>query len=55
MLLELGDRRIRVNGIAPDVISTSGRGEIRARTPLARAGHRAAAGWRRGESGGFEV
>jgi NAD(P)-dependent dehydrogenase (short-subunit alcohol dehydrogenase family) len=85
LALELGDRHIRVNCIAPDVIPTPGIGEIRSQTPLARAGHvddvagaavflasdlsrfvtgttlhvdggnRAAAGWRRAESGGFEV
>jgi NAD(P)-dependent dehydrogenase (short-subunit alcohol dehydrogenase family) len=85
LALELGDRHIRVNCIAPDVIPTPGIGEIRSQTPLTRSGHvddvagaaiflasdlsrfvtgttlhvdggnRAAAGWRRADSGGFEV
>jgi len=39
LALELGDRRIRVNCIAPDVIPTPGVGELDARTPLDRRGH----------------
>jgi 3-oxoacyl-[acyl-carrier protein] reductase len=39
LALELGDRRIRVNCVAPDVIPTPGIGEVDARTPLARRGH----------------
>jgi 3-oxoacyl-[acyl-carrier protein] reductase len=38
LALELGDRRIRVNCVAPDVIPTPGIGEVEARTPLARPG-----------------
>jgi NAD(P)-dependent dehydrogenase (short-subunit alcohol dehydrogenase family) len=38
LALELGDRRIRVNCIAPDVIPTPGVGELDARTPLDRRG-----------------
>jgi NAD(P)-dependent dehydrogenase (short-subunit alcohol dehydrogenase family) len=37
--LELGERLIRVNCIAPDVIPTPGIGEVPVRTPLPRAGH----------------
>jgi 3-oxoacyl-[acyl-carrier protein] reductase len=39
LALELGDRNIRVNAIAPDVIPTPGTGHIHATTPLARRGH----------------
>jgi 3-oxoacyl-[acyl-carrier protein] reductase len=39
LALELGDRNIRVNAIAPDVIPTPGTGDIEAATPLARRGH----------------
>jgi 3-oxoacyl-[acyl-carrier protein] reductase len=39
LALELGERRIRVNCVAPDVIPTPGVGEIAAPAPLARAGH----------------
>ena len=40
LALELGDRLIRVNCIAPDVIPTPGTGDMGApHTPLARAGH----------------
>ncbi len=39
LALELGDRMIRVNCIAPDVIPTPGIGEVEVRTPLPRAGH----------------
>jgi NAD(P)-dependent dehydrogenase (short-subunit alcohol dehydrogenase family) len=38
LALELGERRIRVNCIAPDVIPTPGIGEPPVRTPLPRAG-----------------
>jgi 3-oxoacyl-[acyl-carrier protein] reductase len=39
LALELGERRIRVNCIAPDVIPTPGIGEVGVRTPLPVAGH----------------
>jgi NAD(P)-dependent dehydrogenase (short-subunit alcohol dehydrogenase family) len=39
LALELGDRGIRVNCIAPDVIPTPGTGPIEVRTPLPRQGH----------------
>lgn len=39
LALELGERSIRVNCIAPDVISTPGIGDVPVRTPLPRAGH----------------
>jgi 3-oxoacyl-[acyl-carrier protein] reductase len=39
LALELGQRMIRVNAIAPDVIPTPGIGEVDVRTPLPRAGH----------------
>lgn len=39
LALELGDRRIRVNCVAPDVIPTPGIGEPPVRTPLPVAGH----------------
>lgn len=40
LALELGDRRIRVNCVAPDVIPTPGIGiDIPVRTPLPEAGH----------------
>jgi NAD(P)-dependent dehydrogenase (short-subunit alcohol dehydrogenase family) len=40
LALELGDRTIRVNCIAPDVIPTPGiGGEVEVQTPLPRAGH----------------
>lgn len=39
LALELGDRMIRVNCIAPDVIPTPGIGEVPVRTPLPRAGN----------------
>jgi NAD(P)-dependent dehydrogenase (short-subunit alcohol dehydrogenase family) len=39
LALELGDRGIRVNCIAPDVIPTPGIGTPPVRTPLPRAGH----------------
>jgi NAD(P)-dependent dehydrogenase (short-subunit alcohol dehydrogenase family) len=39
LALELGDRRIRVNCIAPDVIPTPGIGDIPVKTPLPFAGH----------------
>jgi NAD(P)-dependent dehydrogenase (short-subunit alcohol dehydrogenase family) len=38
LALELGERRIRINCIAPDVIPTPGIGEPPVRTPLPRAG-----------------
>ncbi len=38
LALELGDRGIRINCIAPDVIPTPGIGEPPVRTPLSRAG-----------------
>src|SRR5215470_12430273 len=39
LALELGERMVRVNCIAPDVIPTPGIGEVAVRTPLPRAGH----------------
>ena len=39
LALELGDRLIRVNCVAPDVIPTPGIGPLPVSTPLARAGH----------------
>jgi NAD(P)-dependent dehydrogenase (short-subunit alcohol dehydrogenase family) len=39
LALELGERQIRVNCIAPDVIPTPGIGEVPVKTPLPRAGH----------------
>jgi 3-oxoacyl-[acyl-carrier protein] reductase len=39
LALELGDRMIRVNCIAPDVIPTPGVGEMEVKTPLPRPGH----------------
>ena len=39
LALELGERLIRVNCIAPDVIPTPGIGEVPVKTPLPRAGH----------------
>jgi NAD(P)-dependent dehydrogenase (short-subunit alcohol dehydrogenase family) len=39
LALELGDRMIRVNCVAPDVIPTPGIGDVPVRTPLPRAGH----------------
>lgn len=39
LALELGERMIRVNCIAPDVIPTPGIGAVPVRTPLPRAGH----------------
>jgi NAD(P)-dependent dehydrogenase (short-subunit alcohol dehydrogenase family) len=39
LALELGDRHVRVNCIAPDVIPTPGIGEIPVKTPLPYAGH----------------
>ena len=39
LALELGDRLIRVNCVAPDVIPTPGIGEVPVRTPLPVAGH----------------
>ena len=39
LALELGQRMIRVNCIAPDVIPTPGIGEVTVRTPLPIAGH----------------
>ncbi len=39
LALELGERNIRVNCIAPDVIPTPGIGELQANTPLPREGH----------------
>ena len=38
LALELGDRGIRVNCIAPDLIATPGTGAIEAAPPLARVG-----------------
>jgi NAD(P)-dependent dehydrogenase (short-subunit alcohol dehydrogenase family) len=38
LALELGERLIRVNCIAPDVIPTPGTGPLAVKTPLARAG-----------------
>jgi len=39
LALELGERMIRVNCIAPDMIPTPGTGELAVKTPLPRAGH----------------
>ena len=39
LALELGERMIRVNCIAPDVIPTPGIGDVPVRSPLPRAGH----------------
>jgi len=39
LALELGERRIRVNCVAPDVIPTPGVGEMPVKTPLPSAGH----------------
>jgi NAD(P)-dependent dehydrogenase (short-subunit alcohol dehydrogenase family) len=39
LALELGERMIRVNCIAPDVIPTPGIGEVAVKTPLPRSGH----------------
>lgn len=39
LALELGDRHVRVNAIAPDVIPTPGVGELAVRTPLPYPGH----------------
>jgi NAD(P)-dependent dehydrogenase (short-subunit alcohol dehydrogenase family) len=39
LALELGDLRIRVNCVAPDVIPTPGTGDMPVRTPLPVAGH----------------
>ena len=39
LALELGDRGIRVNCVAPDVIPTPGIGPMPVRTPLVRPGH----------------
>jgi len=39
LALELGDRRIRVNCVAPDVIPTPGIGEVAVKTPLPLPGH----------------
>ena len=39
LALELGERRIRVNCIAPDVIPTPGIGDVDVTTPLPRSGH----------------
>ncbi len=39
LALELGDRGIRVNCVAPDVIPTPGLGPMPVRTPLVRPGH----------------
>jgi 3-oxoacyl-[acyl-carrier protein] reductase len=39
LALELGERMIRVNCIAPDVIPTPGIGDVPVRTPLPRSGH----------------
>jgi NAD(P)-dependent dehydrogenase (short-subunit alcohol dehydrogenase family) len=39
LALELGDRHVRVNCIAPDVIPTPGIGEMPVKTPLPYAGH----------------
>jgi 3-oxoacyl-[acyl-carrier protein] reductase len=39
LALELGDRRIRVNCIAPDVIPTPGIGDVPVKTPLPIGGH----------------
>lgn len=39
LALEFGDRGIRVNSVAPDMIPTPGSGEMEFDTPLARRGH----------------
>jgi NAD(P)-dependent dehydrogenase (short-subunit alcohol dehydrogenase family) len=39
LALELGERMIRVNCIAPDVIPTPGIGDVPVKTPLPRPGH----------------
>lgn len=39
LALELGERHVRVNCVAPDVIPTPGVGEMPVRTPLPYAGH----------------
>jgi NAD(P)-dependent dehydrogenase (short-subunit alcohol dehydrogenase family) len=39
LALELGERRIRVNCIAPDVIPTPGIGDVPVKTPMPVAGH----------------
>jgi len=39
LALELGDRMIRVNAVAPDVIPTPGIGDVAVTTPLPRPGH----------------
>jgi NAD(P)-dependent dehydrogenase (short-subunit alcohol dehydrogenase family) len=39
LALELGERMIRVNCIAPDMIPTPGIGDLPVKTPLPRAGH----------------
>lgn len=39
LALELGDRMIRVNAVAPDVIPTPGIGDVPVHTPLPRQGH----------------
>ena len=39
LALELGDRGIRVNCIAPDVIPTPGIGDVQGNPPLGRTGH----------------
>jgi NAD(P)-dependent dehydrogenase (short-subunit alcohol dehydrogenase family) len=39
LALELGDRLVRVNAIAPDVIPTPGIGDVPVNTPLPRQGH----------------
>jgi len=39
LALEFGDRLVRVNCIAPDVIPTPGVGEVPVHTPLPVAGH----------------
>jgi 3-oxoacyl-[acyl-carrier protein] reductase len=39
LALELGDRNVRINCIAPDVIPTPGIGDVPVKTPLPFAGH----------------
>jgi 3-oxoacyl-[acyl-carrier protein] reductase len=39
LALELGERSVRVNAVAPDVIPTPGVGDLPVRTPLSYAGH----------------